>query len=1027
MSNAAATTQGLPRPEVTGFGQAPGRQEAALQARRLALDAWRSPRRTRIALVVVGMLCIRNEVPAQYLTRPQIPWRTITTARFDIHFPAELEEWTRGVAGRMDRYAQAVSEAAGNEPSARVTVIVEDPSNVANGFALPFMEGPVIFLWPTPPSPSPTFGAHRGWGEALAVHEYAHIAHLTFPTRNPRERFLWNLLPVRISPVARKAPAWVIEGYATLIEGRMTANGRPFSVGRAAVLRQWALEGKFPTYAQLNGTGAFLGGNMRYLVGSAFLEWLQDRRGDSSLVHLWRRMSARQQRSFDASFASVFGAAPGDLYGAFTVEVMERALQVRSRLRDAGLVEGELVQRRSGGTGEPALSPDGTQVAVVLRSPGGPSRLVVWDAAPAPDTATLRARERLLALDSLDVPPFDSFPAPRRARRTLPPVNGRSHEWPRWMPDGVQVLVTRDEVVDHGATRPDLFLWNTGSGGVRRVTRGAGIRQADPSPDGREAVATRCHAGICSLVLVDLATGRWRVLAPGTPDVVWHRPRFSPDGSQVAASLHEGGAWGVAIVDVRSGAVRRLAVAEGASRYAPSWVSSGRELVVVSERGGIANLEIVPVDSGPARTITRVTGAVLGPDVNRADGSVWFLALRSGGYDVRRLPSVDASLGVVAIHGGLAPVAPPTMVTPVLDSTRFTIHDARLSDSGPRFPIPDSRFPSVEYGLGPRRWRVLPGFTYGADGATGTLMVGNIDPIARLSVVAQAGTGTPGTWQGASIAAALRRAPELGVSLWSVRYEPSRQPGSLAPSYLDMERYVGAGVVVRHSVTSSAASHQVALGATAGRLDGPPFVDGDRLAAVGEWRGRISRSSGTTALHVLGSASASLGTTDGYPWRRAVGSLGVVSAVGRWQVRGDWLRGDGRSRREGWPLPAAEQFIVGGSPAPYIEPLWMSHRIALPAVPAGFARGAEVDLLRASVSLGAWEGYATWVSAGRAPGDFLRRAGFRRLLGVERRFSVSPLGFVSLPGLTSRVGAAWSPDTPFAHQLRAYASLAYSP
>jgi hypothetical protein len=141
--------------------------------------------------------------------------------------------------------------------------MVEDPVNAANGFAVPLLGEPTIFLWPTPPAPGPTFGTHRGWGEILAVHEYAHIAHLTIPTRNPTERLLWRLLPARVGPVARKAPAWVIEGYATLIEGRLTGNGRPASAGRAAVLRQWALEGQLPRYQELGATSPFLGGAMR--------------------------------------------------------------------------------------------------------------------------------------------------------------------------------------------------------------------------------------------------------------------------------------------------------------------------------------------------------------------------------------------------------------------------------------------------------------------------------------------------------------------------------------------------------------------------------------------------------------------------------------------------------------------------------------------------------------------------------------------------------------------------------------------
>ncbi|MEW5919139.1 MAG: hypothetical protein AB1762_22235, partial [Gemmatimonadota bacterium] len=152
----------------------------------------------------------------------------------------------------MESYATAVNAYVGNAPGGRTTVLVDDPSGDANGFAIPLLGEPVIMLWPTPPAPSLTFGEHRGWGEILGIHEYAHIAHLTFPSRNPRERLLWRLLPARLGPVARKAPAWVFEGYATLIEGRLTGSGRPHSAGRAAILREWALSGNLPSYGALD-------------------------------------------------------------------------------------------------------------------------------------------------------------------------------------------------------------------------------------------------------------------------------------------------------------------------------------------------------------------------------------------------------------------------------------------------------------------------------------------------------------------------------------------------------------------------------------------------------------------------------------------------------------------------------------------------------------------------------------------------------------------------------------------------------
>src|SRR5688572_896438 len=966
----------------------------------------RIPHPTSSFWVALALSCALRPANAQYLTRPQIPWRTITTPRFDIHFPAEMERWTRLVASQMESVATAVNQVVGNTPESRVTVIVEDPSNIANGFALPFLEGPVIFLWPTPPSPSPTFGTHRGWGEVLAIHEYGHIAHLTFPSRNARERLFWKFMPVRISPVARKAPAWVIEGYATLIEGQLTGSGRPSSSGRAAVLRQWALEGRFPTYAQLNGTGAFLGGNMRYLAGSAFLEWLQQRKGDSSLVHLWRRMSARQDRSFEEAFAGVFGAGPSDLYGAFTVDVIDRSLQVRSRLREAGLIEGELVQRLTGGTGEPAVSPDGSRLAVVIRSLTGPSRLVVISTRPEPDSALQRARQRMIERDSLDVPPFDSFPRPRRALATLRPFQGRSHEQPRWMPDGIRLLVTRDEPAPNGATRPDVFEWNSRTGSVRRVTRGASIRQADPSPDGRRAAAVRCHAGICSVVIIDLGTGAWRDLVPGDPELVWHRPRFSPDGERVAASYQTGGYWGIALIDAATGAVTRLTTDEGVSRYAPSFAAGGTEIIAVSDRGGVPNLEMISPANGATRSMTRVTGAVAGPDVSRADGRVWFLSLRSGGNDLRRLPVPGdrPQADVVSIQGPLAPAAPPSVSQPAFSrSSSATATDVH------------------EYGLGPRRWRLLPGGVAGADGHVATLMLGNIDPIGRLSVVSQGSFGTAGSWRGASTSAGLRRL-RVGIdaSAFYVEHEPSKSQDHLTNVATDV-RIAAIGLQARLTGEGSNTAYLARTAVSLGRVRNDE-LRAKRIALSGELRGRMSVTAGALNISTVTGVLAEAGETDGQRWRRATGNVGISIGMAGYQLRGDWMRGSVTASPFSYDDGlAAEQYVVGGSPNPLIDQLYLSQRIPLPAVPAGFVSGRAFQVFRTTLGGNLWEPYVLWVNNGHAFEDLARIA------GIERTFGITSLGFVRLPSLRARAGASYSFDEPYADRARLYASLTFTP
>ena len=883
--------------------------------------------------------------------------------------------------------------------------MVEDPTNVANGFAVPLLGGPTVFLWPTPPAPGPTFGAHRGWGEILAIHEYAHIAHLTIPTRSGAERALWRLLPVRVGPVARRSPAWVIEGYATWIEGRLTGSGRPHSVGRAAVLRQWALEGQLPRYTELNGSPRYLGGAMRYLVGSAFLEWLADRRGDESLQHLWRRMSARERRSFNDAFRGVYGAPPDELYGAFFTEVMEKAFEARRELRSAGLVEGELVQRLAWGTDEPAVSKDGAEVAIVLRRPDEPARIVVWGTAAQVDSGIVRARRQMLERDPRDVAPYDSFPAPMIAKATLHPNRGRSHESPRWFADGERLLVTREEPLGDGATRPDLFVWNRTSGSLRRVTRGAGIRAADPAPDGRTAAGVRCANGICDLVRIDLASGAWTTLAAGSPFVVWHRARFSPDGMRVAASVQREGQWAVAVVDATTGATQVILPGDGASRHSPAWTADQR-LVVVSERGGVPNLELLDPATGSAEILTRVTGSVSKPDVG-PDGRIWFLGLHARGNDLRR----------IAVQTALASGADRSVT---LDATMSPAATPRPAQ-GLTFAEQPVRGPQA-YGLGPRGWRLLPGLGSGPDGDLALLMLANTDPVGRWTNVIQGGFGQKGAWRGASAASALRTLPiTLESGIWYTDHKPSEQRSRSFASVNIDSRYTGGGVSLRADRQRAAWGVSARAGGSVGRVDGTRLDAASRALAFGELRGRLSFAwrGGVFVPHMT--AHTSEGGTAGDSWSRRIVTAGFSLGGPRRVIRLEGTRGRVTDDGPGEFGRSFEQFAIGGTVAPFFDPAYVSQRVPLPSVPVGYSGGRKFEMIRGSVRAFGLEPYVVFVAAG----DRISR--YQRVYGLEEVLNFTGIGFVRLPATRIRFGIGYSLDEPYEEKIRPYVSVVYRP
>lgn len=958
-----------------------------------------------LACAAAGVLA-GQQLPAQTLTIPSLAWRTIETRHFVIHYPQSAEAWTLDMARRIDAVHDAVSTVVGNAPAHRVTLVVEDPNNVSNGFALPLLEDPVIFFWPMPPDPTSGIGDSRGWGELLSVHEYTHIAHLTRPTRNPWESVMTRLSPLRLGPIAIRAPRWVDEGYATYVEGQLTGMGRPHSAWRAAVLREWALEGKLPSYAQLDVDSRFLGGEMAYLAGSAFLDWLVERRGDSSLVHLWRRMSARQVRTFDDAFAGVYGGYPADLYGRFTAELTGHALDVEREVErrvasrpDSG--RGTTVQALTWGTGAPAVSRDGSLMAIVLARRNAPSRVVVWKTAA--DTAargTERARAALLERDPQDVPAISWRPDAKVPLATLYPHAGFAYGSPRFMPNGRELLLVRRTGRGDGALRDDLFAWDLERGAVRRITRNAGIRTADPSPDGGQAVADRCVEGICDLVLVDLATGAIRMLAAGSPHVVYYGPRYSADGTRVIVSVQRDGRWELAVVDLRAPSPVPNAVGprDGVNRYEAAFLPGDSSIVFTSDSGGIPNIAVMQLASGATRAITALASAASDPEPDHVSHSVYFLRLHAGGLDLASVPDTASLPPTLATSPALAPATVPAPVT--ADSFDGAALHA-----------------SHSYGAGPRNLITLPTFSLGAEGKSLGAIISGTDPVGRLTWIASGVYGDRGTWRGASVGGAWRGWPVvLGAEGFYADERPSRQHGGVsAPTYLDA-RYAGGDAIASFERRYTGAAHALRAGVSAGDLDGAQYVHHARTLAFAEYHGAFRQTPNDWRIDEGVSVTGAGGRTADTSWARGMVAAALEVERGGWGLAAHAMYGQAARG-----APAYEVFALGGTTPPLFDDALAAQRAAMPAAPLGIAVGRRVATYRIDLPLGIVSPYFWAGSAGSELHDW------HRIAGLETSLDETGLWAIHVPDTHVLAGAGYSLDRPIRHHTTVYIALRFRP
>ena len=956
------------------------------------------PRRTVVGLALLAL------APPALAQAPSAEWRTVETKHFRVHYTAPAQEWALRVASRLEAIRERVAAEVGYAPPEVTDVLVTDPVAQPNGMALPLLSGPRMVLWTTPPGPASGIGTYADWTELLALHEDTHLVHLLRPSRNPIQLFGERLLPV--GPIALRAPRWVHEGYATLVEGALTGSGRPNSDFRAAILRQRARAGRLPDYAQLaSDSQSWLGMSMAYLAGSAYLEWLVERSGPDSLRKLWARMTARSDRGFEAAFEGVFGEGPAKLYDRFTAELTWRAVEAERRLAPVER-EGELWQELSWSTGEPAVSPDGTRLAIILRARRRPSRLVVWSTAPDAEAERKRQEriEKALARDPEDVAPVRSKPLPRKPLFELSARNGAEPFGPRWMPDGKGILYGRFEPDGAGFLHPDLFLWTPAEGRVVRITRLADVREADPAPGGGWAVGVRSRNGLSQLVRVNLATGAVSEVTPPSVDAVCAMPRVSPDGRRVAYVTRRADGWKLVVRELASGRELELPSAPRASVAYPAWSADGALVFASVGEGGFIDVVAFPSDgAGAPRAVTRTIGAALAPAPNGSE--VYFLGLQADGLDLRTIalgeppaPSPPAAHSVElapAVTPRTRPAPAPLGVAPVA--------------------------PGAPYGFGRQELAPLMGGTVAPSSHAVELGVRVGDVVGRLDTLAIGALADAAGPRGGTLAGAWRGWPvALSLQLFGAQESPSQQ-GVTVPGLgerLDARRS-GAELAASWEKRWLAGRFEVRTGGYLGRLE--PEGQASETQSLGFVRAALdaSPSRGVWRFPASVQARFDAGRTGSDAWRRVQCTVGVGALLRSTGVALAWQRGSVRDA-----VSDFDRLQLGGVPSSILPDAVLAGRILVPALPAGTRIGDDHEGQKATLLLGGlplfYERHRLWDEGG-AKGDWLG------LTGLEWDLTGDPVPLVRIPGVHVTVGVARILSEPFKNRTQAWLGVSFRP
>jgi hypothetical protein len=581
--------------------------------------AWRA----RAAVLALAAIAWPMAAAASTRYDPRLRFRTIATARFDIHFHQGEDALARRLARIAEETATELDASLG-PARGRVQVILVDQTDLANGWASPVPYN-TIEITAAAPTGESAIGNTDDWLRLVFTHEYTHVVHLSRAGGwiGGLQR-VFGRLPVLYPNLFQ--PLWQIEGIATWQESTSTGAGRLHAGDFRQLMERGAAAGRFEP---LDRASVWLvdwpSGNTPYLYGGFFHDYLARKYGAESLRRLTDDTARRLPYTGSLAYRKVFGRSLGSLWDDFEAEVARAGPPVPS--------EASRLTRHGFFVSGPRFAGGGRLLYSVANPHGFPSLMEIPAAGGEPRVVTTRYLGSGIGVA------------------------------------GARLVFDQIEIVRHVGRQSDLYVLDRDSGGQWRLTREARAADPDVSPDGRTIVCTVVRADRRELATLAMPGGRGASgpIAPLVSDAETYfaAPRWSPDGRWIAAERRaRGGPSEIVLVNPAAKTTDVLARVSRGRAITPAWASDGQRVLFAAARDG-EPFRIHAVDIS-TREVVRLeaTGPAHSPEPSPDGATLVYVGYTPDGHDLFALPLKAARWTPVRDDPAAAAPAPATTVEP---------------------------------------------------------------------------------------------------------------------------------------------------------------------------------------------------------------------------------------------------------------------------------------------------------------------------------------------------------------------------
>jgi len=563
--------------------------------------------------------------PAHATIDPNLKWEVIETEHFRITFYSGEDEIAIRVADLAESILARLAPAVGWPPNELVEIAITDATDEANAFAgaLPYDS---ISMYATAPDDLSPLGDVDDWYLELITHEFTHVLHTDHIRGIPA---VVNAIIGKTLAPNQVQPRWILEGLAVFEESSKTSGGRLRSSIWNMYMRADVLEDNVAGLDEIsNNVRRWPQGNLWYLYGSFFMEWIAETYGEQA-IRLMIDDYARQviPYAINRSIRRATGRTYEELYPAFIDTLKRESNALVAQIRARGLREGTRLTFSGGNANGPRFIPktawDGTAGDIVYYSDDAHSEDGVYHVPVKRDASgqLVGTHDRELFVRTLGGGYLGFLPNGSFVFDSIDQYNNMYGYLDLfWMPRGAKET--------------------SGLEGQRvRLTNGYRAYEPDVSPDGRHVAFATNHRGTSYLQMVDLdlsnqKTTNLQTLVHSNSFDQAYAPRWSPDNRHVAySSWTKGGYRDVRIVDTWTGAFEDV-THDRAVDGGPVFSPDGKKLYFHSDRTGVMNIYCYDLATKALKQVTNVINGAMQPTISADGKTLVYLGYTHIGYDL---------------------------------------------------------------------------------------------------------------------------------------------------------------------------------------------------------------------------------------------------------------------------------------------------------------------------------------------------------------------------------------------------------